>query len=492
MKLEPDEKRRSACGSAKGSDPGRKGFAPEIIRTAAAILGTLVFTSSYSADTPKAPEPQVTTENVEPAPAASEVQQPAARPVKPRVTTDYVESPLSTAAAKLMDEFSDGDYWVVGTEGQELLKMEPNNNALRLDVAKSLAWTDRYDEAIKQYRMLAGTPLAGKAALGLANVYQWSGRPDLARPLYAQSMIIRPVDPEFAGEAADGLAKVNRALRSRTDLKHINKSDSNTVKQRGYQLDHYWRSENGAVLYGIALRSNRYTMTSAGLATLQHDASISVENQGWALDPTLQLSAQQKPREKGFGSLRIKPLSGADLHLTMGHVNWASMQFEPQGLVMGITANQVGVDGSLVTRLGTINALFNNYQVTDNNRVWEEEFKFFPSWHPLGDDFRYYIGLEGRRARRNVDYYWSPAGGYQSGNIGFEYEVSENRGDYSFHAERGFHVAGEAMLSYDAGLDVRQYVARNWAVLLSGGIFRNQRIGAYHSRYLTIGLEKLW
>lgn len=465
MTLEPGEGKHSACGCARGAGSGKGRPVPEAIRAATALLGALLLACGHSAR--------------------------AATPT-PQVTTDYVESPLSSAAAKIMDEFSDGDYWVVGSDGQEVLKMEPDDNALRMAVANSLAWTGRYDEAIKQYRKLAGTPLAGKAALGLANVYQWSGRPDLARPLYQASLEISPVDPEIVGDATDGLSTVKRQLRPRTDLKRINKSDSNTVKQRGYQLDHYWRSKDGATLYGVSLRSNRYTMTSASFATLQHDASISIENQGAALDPRLQLSAQQKPREKAFGTLRIKPLSGANLHLTVGHVNWADMQYQPQGLVIGYSANQVGVDASTVTRLGTISALFNNYQVSDNNRVWEEEFKLYPSWHPLGDDFRYYIGLEGRRAGRNVEYYWSPAGGYQSGNIGFEYEVSSHSGDYSFHAERGYRVAGEAMLSYDVGFDAKRYIGRNWALLLSGGAFRNQRTGAYRSRYVHFGLEKLW
>lgn len=368
-------------------------------------------------------------------------------------------------------------------------------------MADSLAWTGRYPDAIRQYQALEGTSLSDKAALGLANVYLWSGRPDLARPLYQQSLKGKPGDPEAVEEAFDGMDKAERALRARTDLSRFLKSDSNTVKQRGYELNHYWRGANPAAKYQLSVSTSRYTMTTPvtdmptplpPIDTHQREATLSAEHLGMAMSPKLKLSMQQEPFNKAFGSLRLKPFDAADLHVIGGHVNWGNMEFQPQALLAGLFANQAGFDASLTTRPGKISVLYNVYQVSDKNRVWEDDIRFFPSWSPLGPDFKYYVGVEGRRAQRNVPDYWSPAGGYVSGNIGFTYEWSGRTGDYSIYGERGGHVAGEALLSYNAGFEAKRYIGRDWAALLSAGFFRNQRVGAYRSRYLTFGIERLW
>jgi hypothetical protein len=117
-----------------------------------------------------------------------------------------IESSVSTAQAKLRDKFDAGDYWSVGSDGLNYLKEEPGNSELRIMVADSLAWSGRYADAISQYQMLAGTALSDRAAVGLANLYRWSDRPDLADPLYRQ-VLVRFV-PEQNSYSAENATRI--------------------------------------------------------------------------------------------------------------------------------------------------------------------------------------------------------------------------------------------------------------------------------------------
>ena len=397
-----------------------------------------------------------------------------------------IDPHLSTASAKLMDKFDAGDYWSVGSDGVDILKNEPGNDELRMRVADSLAWTGRYADAISQYQILAGTTLSERAALGLANVYRWSGRPDLASPLYKKILTSQPDNPD----ALDGLNRINRVLRPRTEVTLVRKSDSNLVEQNGTEIKHYWRGDVPAINYELSLNTSRYTLTP--VITHQREINFSIEHADMAMTPTLDLSVQQEPIGKAFVSLRLKLVDAPELHLTIGHVNWGNMAFQPQALLAGLVATRLGVDGSLITRPGTISAVYNDYQVSDGNEVQDGNMKFSPSWRPLGTDFRYFIGVTGRFAQRNVPTYWSPSLGYLSADIGFTDEWPMSNGDYSIYGQRGFGVGGEALDSYNLGFAVKRYVERDWAASLSAGLLKNQRTDAYHSKYLTLGVERLW
>lgn len=401
-------------------------------------------------------------------------------------SAERFKPPAASVAASLKDKFHAGEYWSVGSDGLELLKKESGDNELRIIVANSLAWSGRYAEAISQYQMLAGTALSDSAALGMANAYRWNGRPDLASPLYQQILLAQPNDPD----ALDGLNRANRELRPRTDVMLGRKSDSNSVKQNAAEFSHYWRGGNLALKYELSLNTSRYTL--AAVDTHQREIGFSVEHTGMALAPKLDLSVQQEPLSKSFASLRLKLADAPALHMTLGHVNWGNMAFQPQALLDGLDATQLGLDGSLITRPGTFSAAYNDYLVSDGNRVQDTNIRLSPSWRPLGADFRYYIGLSGRFAQRSVPAYWSPESGYISTDIGFTNEWSMSSGDYAIYAQRGFGTGGEAYNSYNMGLAAKRYIDRDWAVLLSAGMLENMRTDSYNSRYLTLGIERLW
>jgi tetratricopeptide (TPR) repeat protein len=401
-------------------------------------------------------------------------------------TEENTGPPASADAARLRDKFYAGEYWSVGSDGLDTLKKEPGNNELRMMVADSLAWTGRYPEAISQYQMLAGTALADSAALGMANAYRWNGWPDLATPLYLQILTSQPDNRD----ALDGLDRTKRELRPRTSVTLGRKTDSNSVTQNAIEISHYWRGDNLAVKYELSLNASRYTLSS--VRTRQRELNFSVEHAEMAMAPRLDLSFQQEPANNAFASLRLKLHGAPDLHATIGRVNWGNMVFQPQALLDGLVATQIGVDGSLITRPGTISAAHNDYQVSDGNQVQDSSIRFSPSWRPLGADFRYYIGLSGRIAKRNMPEYWSPDMGYLSTDIGFTNEWSMSNGDYSIYGQRGFGAGGEALNSYNLGFAAKRYLDRDWAATLGAGLLENLRTDAYRSNYLTVGIERLW
>jgi hypothetical protein len=91
-----------------------------------------------------------------------------------------------------------------------------------------------------------------------------------------------------------------------------------------------------------------------------------------------------------------------------------------------------------------------------------------------------------------VPTYWSPKTGYLSTDIGFSNEWSLPSGEYSVYGQRGFGVGGEALNSYNMGFAAKRYIDRDWAATLAAGLLKNQRTDAYHSKYLSLGAEKLW
>jgi tetratricopeptide (TPR) repeat protein len=384
------------------------------------------------------------------------------------------------------ERFDAGEYWYVGSEGLLYLKAHPDNHELRMQVADSLSWTGRYPEAVVEYQILSGTGLADRAAVGLANLYRWSGRPDLAIALYRQVLKTQPDNPD----ALDGLRRVDRELRSGTEVVVGKKSDSNSVVDHSTEFKQRWRGDDLALKYELSLNSNRYALEP--LNARQQEVSLSIDHAGMNMAPKLNLSVQQGPVTKGFASLRLKLSEVPELHMTIGHVNWGNMAYHPLALLGGLTASQLGADGSLLTRAGTISVLYNAYQISDGNQIQDANVHFSPSWRPLGPDFRYFVGLSGHQALRNVPIYWSPQTGYLSADIGFTHEWSLTGGEYSIYGQRGFGVGGEALNSYNMGFAAKHYVGKDWAATISSGLLRNQRVNAYRSKYLSVGTERLW
>jgi tetratricopeptide (TPR) repeat protein len=184
--------------------------------------------------------------------------------------------PASTGAATLKDKFNAGDYWSVGSDGLEFLKKQSGDDQLRLLVADSLAWSGRYADAIRQYQMLAGTTLADSAALGLANVYRWSGRPDLASPLYQQILRSQPENPD----ALDGL---NKSIASYAPANATPAENPTQCVTQGHRNQLLLR---GTILPQIPTSLN--TSHAASVDTHQREIN-SIEHADMAMVPKLDL-----------------------------------------------------------------------------------------------------------------------------------------------------------------------------------------------------------
>jgi tetratricopeptide (TPR) repeat protein len=74
---------------------------------------------------------------------------------------------------------------------------DPQNRALERERAKTLMWSDRYDEAIAAYERLAlSDPNDRDALVNLARVLSWSGELDSAASIYSRLLARSPADLE--------------------------------------------------------------------------------------------------------------------------------------------------------------------------------------------------------------------------------------------------------------------------------------------------------
>ena len=147
---------------------------------------------------------------------------------------------------RIVDLYQKEDYRAAAEEGFPLLSEFPNDDQFRLIVANSLARsTTRYQDAISAYRPLLDTPLARDASLGLANVYRWNGREDLALPLYKKVIEQAPDNKD----AREGVILTERAMRPRTLISMGTASDTNSMQRQELTLGHRWRSDSGSSIF---------------------------------------------------------------------------------------------------------------------------------------------------------------------------------------------------------------------------------------------------
>jgi hypothetical protein len=394
----------------------------------------------------------------------------------------YVTKHAVEAENLLIEKFDSAEYWFVGSKG---LEEHPENDEIRMKVADSLSWTCRYSLAITQYQNLAGTSLSIHATLGLANLYRWSGRPDLAQPLYQQVLSTQPENPN----AIDGNNRISRDLRQKIKIDYPRISDSNSLIQNSNDLYHRWYSNDLSLKYELNLNINRITCLPVNAN--QEDFVFSIENTNASLSPKIDMSVQQGTNMKSIWNTKLKLDHTPEFHVIAGHINWGERAFQPHALLDGLASTQPGFDGNIFTRTGTISGTYNGFRISDENQVQDVNIKFSTSWRPLEPDFRYFIGISGRYTLFNTPTYWSPQTGYLRADIGFTDEWYRNKGELLFFAQRRFKAGGEALNSHNMGLSSKYYIDHDWSALLNAGLLDNHSTSAYKSKYFTFGMKRL-
>ncbi len=385
--------------------------------------------------------------------------------------------------------YEQGNYAEAARLGLTELQREPGNHELRLRVANSLAWTGQYREAIQQYELLADTPLAPSANVGLANVHLWSGRAHLADPLFRR---VLSADPSNA-DARQGLANAQRYLRPRTTMRGGWLDDSSQVERSTATLAHRWRDAGLTQIFEVSGERVDENLSPGGPDLRPRKASFGYQNLGLPLAPKAQVTSDSGVHSSVFANLGLNFAEGA-VTLELGRVNWGEIAFDPRARRDGLSARRVGVTGRVDSSIGGFSGSATQFEVSDGNRVQELSAQYIPAWQPLSatSGVRAIVGVYGRKAERHDPRYWSPSA-YYIGQIGFSLNRSGADWDFNAEVKRGLRIGGEGANGWTVGLGGTRWLSADWAVRVEGFRIETRRDNsAYRAKSIAVSLDRLW
>jgi tetratricopeptide (TPR) repeat protein len=411
-----------------------------------------------------------------------------------RAQTQPATAPAHTAAGASGDgnatsAYLAGRYAEAARLGLAEIEREPGNHELRLRIANSLAWTGRYAEAMRQYEALADTPLATEAALGLALVHLWAGRPERADPLFRRVLAATPQKTE----ALEGLARAGRQLRPRSTVRVAALADSNDAERTVLGLAHRWRDASLQQVFEVSAEGGS-EKSPAVADQSPRELTFAYEHQGLAWAPRVQVSAQDSPTSKFFGGAAVK-LADGRLTLDAARVNWGRLVFDPRALRDGLTARRVGLGVQADSAIGQWQGSLAQFDVSDDNRVREVSLRLTPQWQPLAaaHGVRFFAGAYSRDARRADSRYWSPTEGYTTADFGASLGRWEAQWEFYGEVKRSVRLAGEGARGWSVGLSGRRWLDDDWAVRADASTGGTRRDASrYRSRSASLALDRLW
>ena len=407
----------------------------------------------------------------------------------PATPAEPAGGPLAPAATAVQ-AFERGDYAEAARRGLMELQRDPRDHELRFRVANSLAWTGQYREAVHQYELLADTPHAASASIGLANVYVWSGRPHRADPLFRRVLTGEPTNPD----ALQGLASAERHLRPRTTVRGGWLDDSSPAERSTAMLTHRWRDAGLTQVFEVAGERVDESRSPGGPDLRPRKLSVGYQNLALPFEPKLQLSSDSGVKSALFGGLALTLADGA-VSVEIGRVNWGEIAFDPRARRDGLAAARVGVAGRADSSIGTFSASALHLAVSDGNRIQELNAYFSPAWQPFpaASGLRAGAGVYGRKAERSDPRYWSPAQGYYVGQFGLSLNQSAADWDLGAEVKRSGRIGGEGAQGWTAGLAGTRWLSADWALRAEGFYIETRRNdSAYRSRSIAVALDRLW
>ena len=387
----------------------------------------------------------------------------------------------------VFDLYQKEDYRSAADEGFPLLSDFPNDNQLRLIVANSLAWsTTRYSDAIDAYRPLLDTPDARDARLGLANVYRWSGRDDLALPLY-KKVIEQAPDNKDAGE---GVMLTERAMRPRTMISMGTASDTNNMQRQELTLAHRWRSPSGSGIFEIEAGGTNDTQLD--LASYQRNITLRYQGLDLPLQPTFDLTEQTGPQQSIFGGVNLKLTD--DTQLIVNRVNWGLLSFTTAAELANLSAFHVALATSKNGDLGNVRLRVDYFGVSDANSVVIGNLQYTPSWRPLGEYIKPFVGISTRDQANYSPLYWSPMnGGSGVYFVGMQAEWSNATSNLFASAQVGNGLYGEGGFNWGVSMGGRTWLNDDYAIGAKLNKYAGGQYGpSYSFSSALVTLERAW
>lgn len=387
---------------------------------------------------------------------------------------------------RILDFNTAGNYQAAGTEGLALMATEKLDDELQLIIANSLAWTGRVREAIPTYQGLTKGKYANEASIGLANVFRWNGRDDQAAPLYRTVLAIEPENKD----AIEGLELASRELRPRTTVSVGGSSDSSDIQRRAVTLNHRWRDSTSSNIMEIETSTVRDRLPT--FQASQQDLTFRYQGLNLVLKPSFEISSATKTNGSVFASGQIS-LFDEQLSLKAGRINWGRIATNPNGLAANLSAWNAGLIWSQTLAFGRLSARANYYDISDGNRIVTSSVNLAPSWRPLGNHFKPFVGVETRDAKFNSLNYWSPAQGYGTAYAGVLAEWDGPDWNFYTSAQAGAPLYGDAGNSWNVVVGGKRWITSDMAVGFSAGALSSKRDNTeYKAKSANMSLEKLW
>ncbi len=384
-----------------------------------------------------------------------------------------------------------GNVEAVATQGADLVQASPQkiDGTLRLKIANSLAWTNRLPEAIEQYEASARDPVSASAArLPLANAYRWSGRADLALPLYNRVVASEPGNLD----AQTGLEYAQRDARPRTTLEMGSSSDSGNLRLATGALRHKWRDASLTQVFEVETHLGRYKQGPTGPNTNSGGAAFSYENVASVVQPRVTVSADGKPNSGLFGELKLK-MGSWPVHVDVGHENFGLTALSARALDAGLSANRIGVEGQWGGSAGVLSGRLAVHNISDGNQLRTGNVRFAPSWRPLGLAFKPYVSVDTRDVKFNTPNYWSPVDGSGSLGLGLTAEWSDKDWYLVLAGQAGTRLYGEAGTSWVGSVSGQRWIDKDTAVTVNlFGLSSVRDKARYRSHSLSVKLDRLW
>lgn len=390
-------------------------------------------------------------------------------------------------AQNIFDLYLKEDYAAVITQGLPLLSVYPKDAQLRLIIANCLSWnTTRYTHAIELFKSLLNGPYARDASLGLANSYRWSGRDDLALPLYK---ILIAEEPD-SSDIQDGLVLAERAMRPRTLFSIGRAGDTNNMRRNEAVVAHQWRSETGNSLYEVELGGTNDRMPDLGIN--QRNVTLRYQNFDLPFKPTFEVAEQTTPKQTTFGGVHLELTDTTKL--TLNRVNWGLLSFNAKAEEANLSASHAALATNQSGELGSLRARVDYFGVSDGNTVLMSNLQYTPSWRPLGKNFKTFVGIQTRNQSDYSPLYWSPMNGsYGVYFAGVQAEWSSDTSSLYATAQAGNRLYGEGSRNWGLAAGGRSMLTPDFALGVKLSYYAGGQYGptfSYASALVTI--EKFW
>jgi hypothetical protein len=406
-------------------------------------------------------------------------------------TTTAPASPAPPAPADSATQaYEEARYAEAARLGLAEIQQRPGDHDLRLRLANSLAWTGDYPRAIEHYGALAGTRLAREGRLGIAHVRLWSGRPELADPLFRSVLAQEPGHVE----ARAGLAAAGRHLRPRSTVQLGHVGDSSEARRSSLTLSHRWWHPDLAQVFELTAEGRHETDAPGQVSLNPRELGLRYEHRGLSWAPQLQVTAQQQPQTRLFGEAGVRLLDGS-LSLRAGRVNWGQLAFSPRALQDGLTARLIELGAQADHRSGQWQGQWTRYAVSDGNRIDDASLRVTPAWQPLPArlGLKAFAGLSARRAERAEARYWSPADGHYTANLGLAWGRWEAQWELQGELKRSQRLGGEGANGWALSAGGKRWLSADWALRAEASHETTRRgQSSYRATSVLAALEKLW